>query len=406
MTEKTRKLLVLLMMFAVVAAVGLALWYLFFRGTPPALRPSGEGPAVEVPPGGLQPSQTGEPTVIEPTVPGGLPPGVSDIAQGGLTAVSLAVPDRTSGASMDGSGNVSFYNRNDGRFYRLDGDGNPVSLSGQQFYNVDSVTFDPKGSKAIIEYPDGSNIFYDFDVNRQVTLPKHWEGFDFSPDGERIVAKSLGLDASNRYLVISNPDGGGVRPVQELGDNAGKVTVAWSPNNQVVAMAETGQSFGVDSHEIYLIGQNNENFKSLKVEGVDFRPLWSPDGERILYSVAGSTNDYRPQLWVTDGSGDNIGNNRRSLNVETWADKCTFVDSGTLYCGIPNRLEDGWGLQPSLAAGISDTIYRIDVNTGARTRIATPEGSHTIGSIMVSPDGRWLYFTDSGSGFLNRIQLK
>ena len=407
MNEKTRKILIIMMMAAVVAAMGLALWFLFFRSAAPTVPPDEQPPGGEVPGGGLLPSGPGEPVTGEPTVPSGeLPSGASATATGGLTAVSMVTTDRTEGAAIGTGGRVSYYNRNDGKFYRLDANGNPIALSGRQFYNVDGVTFDPSGSRAIIEYPDGSNIFYDFDANRQVTLPQHWEDFDFSTDGERIVAKSLGLDEGSRYLVVAAPDGTGLTPIQELGNNADKVTVAWSPNNQVVAMSETGQSYGVSTHEIYLIGQNQENFKSLKVEGLGFQPLWSPSGEQLLYSVSGSANDYRPELWVVDGDGDNIGNNRHSLNVETWAEKCTFTDSATVYCGVPDGLETGWGLQPTLADGVPDTIYKIDVNTGARTKIAIPEGNHTIGSLMVSPNEDWLYFTDKDTGFLNKIQLK
>jgi Tol biopolymer transport system component len=173
----------------------------------------------------------------------------------------------------------------------------------------------------------------------------------------------------------------------------------------VVALSETGDSFGVGSHEVFLIGQNQENFRSMKVEGLDFRPQWSPTGDQLLYSVAGSENDWKPSLWVVDASGDSIGANRRNLNIETWADKCTYADTSTLYCGIPDELERGYGLQPGLADSTPDTIYRIDLTTGLRTRVAIPEGSHTVESIMLSPDEKWLYFTDKVTGYLNKIQL-
>jgi hypothetical protein len=400
-----RKLLVLLLMLVVVGLVGFALWYLFFRAAPIPTEPVPDEPGIVEPGAGLQPAEPGVVTPVEPTVPGELPTGISQTAQGGLTVVSPVSTDRTVSPSMSVSGNLSFYNANDNRFYRMNAAGDIVPLSSKEFFNVDNATFDPIGTQAIIEYPDGSNIYYDFNRDRQVTLPAHWEDFDFAPDGNRIISKSIGLDQSNRFLVISNPDGSGVRPIQELGDNADKVTVDWSPNNQVVAMSETGETFDVGSQEVYMIGQNFENFKSMVVEGLDFRPSWTPNGEQLLYSVAGEQNDWKPSLWVVDAAGDDIGRNRRNLNIETWADKCTFADNSTLYCAVPDYLERGYGLQPGLADNIPDTIYRIDVNTGLRTQIAIPEGGQTVDSLMLTPDRSALYFTEQGTGFLNKIEL-
>ncbi len=69
-------------------------------------------------------------------------------------------------------------------------------------------------------------------------------------------------------------------------------------------------------------------------------------------------------------------------------------------------MPEGAGLQPSVADDTPDTIYRIDINTGLQTKIAVPEGGHTVGSVMVSPDRSTLYFTDKASGILNMIKLK
>lgn len=401
----TRKLLVLLLMIVVVGVVGFALWFLFFRNeAPPTVTPPDE-PGVVDPGVGLQPAEPGTPTPVEPTVPGELPTGVSQTAQGGLTVVSPISTARAVSPSMGAAGDLSFYNSSDNKFYRVDASGNLVPLSNREFFNVDNATFDPIGTQAIIEYPDGSNIYYDFNRDRQVTLPAHWEDFDFAPDGNRIISKSIGLDQSNRFLVISNPDGSGVRPIQELGNNADKVTVAWSPNNQVVALSETGETYDIGSQEVYLLGQNNENFKSMVVAGLDFRPEWSPSGEQLLYSVAGEQNDWKPSLWVVDAAGDNIGRNRRNLNIETWAEKCAFADNSTLYCAVPDYLERGYGLQPGLADAIPDTIFRIDLNTGLRTQVAIPEGGQTVDRLMLTPDRQSLYFTETGSGFLNKIEL-
>lgn len=388
--------------------IAFALYFFFFRAAPaPVVTPP--VPGQEVPGGSGLPTAgegTGTGVTPTPTQPPVITPGVAPVADGGVTQVTTVSSSPTAGASVGKDGNLSFYDRGDGRFYRMASDGSLQQLSSKQFANVSEATFSPVGTNAILEYPDGSNIYYDFLTNRQVTLPQHWEEFDFNQAGDKIAAKAIGTDESNRFLVVAGPDGAGARAVQELGANADKVTVAYSPTGQSIAVSETGKASGPTSREIYFIGQNSENLRSMTIEGLNFQPAWSPDGKQLLYSTASSGNEYKPTLWIVDAYGDDIGRNRKSLSVSTWAEKCTFADAGTLYCAVPRTLPRGAGLQPTLFDSVPDDIYRIDVASGLQTRIAIPEGEHTVGSIMLTPDQDSLYFTDKTTGVLNQIKLR
>jgi len=402
-----KKILIILMMLAVVVGIGYFIYYLFFRTAvvttieeaPPAANVNEAAAPLPAAGEGAPVTPTAQPTVPE------LPAGVSQVADGGLTLVTPLTQMPSIGASISSNGSLSYYDRSNGLFYRIPPDGNAVPLSNKVFYNVSNATFDPIGDKAIIEYPDGSNIMYDFNKGQQVTLPAHWEDFSFDAAGDKLISKSLGTDYSNRFLVVSNPDGSGARAVQELGDNASKVTVAVSPNNSIIATAATGDYGGLDSREVFFIGQYHENYRSMMVEGFDFRPSWSPSGDQLLYSAASSRSDYKPTLWIVDGSGNNIGNNRRTLNVDTWADKCTFSDENTVFCAVPTAMPRGAGLQPTVTDNTPDEIYKIDLITGLQTKIAEPQGEHTVEKLMLAPDGKNLYFTDKLSKTLNKIQL-
>lgn len=402
-----RRILLFIGFFLAIGGIGFALYFFFFRAAPSEVVPTpgevtdgvgGEGlpTAGEGTGGGVVPTPT-QPPVIS---------GAAPIANGGITQVTAVAPSPTAGASISKDGSLSYYDRSDGRFYRMGNDGTLTQLSSKQFSNVSNATFSPVGTNAILEYPDGSNVYYDFLTNRQVTLPKHWEEFAFSSAGDKIAAKSIGVDESNRFLVVASPDGSGAKAVQELGDNADKVTVAFSPTGQSIAISDTGVAAGPTSRTVYFIGQNSENLRSMTVEGLDFVPQWAPDGKQLLYSTASAGNEYKPTLWIVDGYGDDIGRNRKSLSVSTWADKCTFADTSTVYCAVPRTLPRGAGLQPTLFDEVPDDIFRIDIATGLQTRIAIPEGDHTVDQIMLTPDKQSLYFTDKTTGILNQIQLK
>jgi len=269
---------------------------------------------------------------------------------------------------------------------------------------VEKITWSPDKNKAILEYPDQAKIIYDFKDKKQISLPKHWQDFNFSPDSSKIVLKSMATDPDNRWLAIINDDGTSAQRVTALGDKDDTVYPSWSPNNQTVAMYTEGVSY--DQQRVYFVGLNNENFKALTIEGRGFDPLWSPKGDNLLYSVYSSSSDLKPELWITSAQGENIGTNRSKLNIQTWANKCIFSNADEIYCAVPESLEEGAGLFPDLSKNTKDNLYKIDTQTGLKKLTAIPDGDFTMSDLIVSNNGYYLYFTDVNTGKINKIKLK
>lgn len=403
-----RKILIAIAFICVSAGLAFALYFVFFRQPvrvpPPQTQPRSEGTA---PLGSLSPAQPGSPRVPAPLAPSAP---TEPSAQSNPTSVPVTtitnVPAFAPVRSPDGSG-VHFYNPATGQFMRVDANGSMTPLSDKIFYNVSQTTWSPKDTKAIIEYPDGAKTLYNFDTKQQVTLPSHWQSFTFSPDGSQVAFLSMGAEAGNRWLAVAKDNGSNARAIEPLGDNAAKVIVSWSPNDNVIAFSKTPATPGAfNDQEILLVGKNNENFKSLKVAGINFIPTWSPDGALLLYSVTDSTNDLRPRLWVTRGTTDTIGQNKTPLPISTWADKCAFATTTVAYCAVPTELPEGAGLLRDVAKTVPDTIYRVDIANGATTLVATPETPQTISQIIPSSDGKTLYIRNQDTGQLNAITLR
>lgn len=412
-----KKILIVVAFVGVTLGIGYLMYYVFFRPTAPivnapitneALTPGGLGRALEGPPTPVEVSAT--PTqILAPslTPPPQLPKEISTVAKGGVTWVGTLVDKSVANVQMSSNGkDVAYYDGADGKFYRVDENGNILKLSDKTFQNVEKVNWAPATDKAILEFPDGANVLYDFASDKQYTLPKHWEGFSFSPDGAQIAGKSIGIDPSNRWLFTSNPDGTGVKAVEPLGDNADKVDVNWSPNNQVIATSRTGQAMGFERQQILFVGKNQENFPGLTVEGQGFQSEWSETGDRLLYSAYNSASEYKPVLWIVGAQGDSIGTGRRSLSVNTWADKCTFADDDTVYCAVPQTMETGAGFQPELFRSTPDSFYRIDLTTGLRSLVAVPYGSFSAENVAITSDGQYLTFTNSQTGRIERVRLQ
>ncbi|MDP3837170.1 MAG: hypothetical protein Q8Q67_03650 [bacterium] len=420
--SRYKKIWMIVAFLGVVALLAYLIWNFFFASTfTPAdplapgtniggLTPAGDGgPNFSTSTGSGQLSSSGSinvPSSGTPSLPSDTPRSTdaSDLAVGGVTKVQVAVNSPVLGPFMSSGGQLNYYNQADGKFYRLGADGQPITLSDKTFHQVSDVTWSTDGAQAVIIYPDGSKISYNFNTGKQVTLPKHWEDFSFSPDGNRLTAKSIGDDVENRYLIVANADGSKATSLSAIGNNADDVYPVWSPNNQAAAMYTRGVDF--NRQEVFFVGLNNENFKSTIINGRDFRPLWSDSGDKLLYSVYSSDRDMMPSLWIVNAQGENIGQNRTELGLNTWSDKCTFATNSDIYCAVPESLREGAGLFPELADQTSDLLYKIDLATGVKKLIAIPQTDANISNIMVSDDQRILYYTDKFTDRIYSIQLR
>ncbi len=421
-----RKKIIQIIIFAIIV-VGLAylLWSMFWQpegpvtptDTPPGqtgqLPDIGEGPPAGVvidpitglpisgevvQPGGQTSTTTGQPTTNQPTI--------SDRAIGGLTTAKTVVNKDILGIKPIGDGkSFNYYDTADNKFYRLTASGEVQALSDKRFFNVDSVAWSPDGNKAILEYPDSTNIFYDFTQDKQVTLPRQMTEFNFSRGGENIGFKWQSDLPNDDWLGIATPDGSEIKFIEPMNNAEEDVQVAWSPNNQVIAFYREGK--GLNQSEVYLIGQYGENFKSLAVQGRGFEGEWLADGKNVLYQIYSDASGSRPMLWVTRADGDNIGLNNNSLGVQTWLDKCA-ISGASAYCAVPEYLPEGAAYVPEVADTIPDLFYRIDLTTGAKTLLAKPVGDlsqYTASQVMVSQDESELYFVDKATGGLYSINL-
>lgn len=408
LTEAQKKIIFIIFFVLFTLGTGYALYYFFFRPITPQTEPT-----VSKQPGVTYTGSFGETTGREPGSSTGETPAGTAALPVATTAqtpeseaeTNLLLDQVTQAASQSKNGDLRYYDPNDGRFYSLGEDGNSLALSSRQFLNVETISWSPIEDEAILEFPDGSNIYYDFQTDRQVTLPSHWEDFEFSPNESKVTAKSIGLDQNNRYLVSANADGSEVTALYHLGSNADRVITSYSPNNTVIGFSKTGDPQPDNSEEIILLGKNHEEYRPLKVAGKGFLPSWSPDGKQLLYSIYHERDAYKPMLWISDASGSEVGQNRRKLNINTWADKCAWADNSTIYCGVPVALPSGAALDRSLVDSVSDDIYRINLNTGTAQKINTAPHQYSITSPSVSANGSALIYTDSSTGKLYRFNL-
>ncbi|MEK7116354.1 MAG: hypothetical protein AAB879_03095 [Patescibacteria group bacterium] len=412
LTERVKKTIFAVGFCMISIGMGFTIYWMLFRAkvTPP---PAGQTPGYEgqLPQAGAGGARQGSAPGTAGELPpssGAQPTGIPSVG-GGVTlgAKTKLLRDSVTQAvtpATDGNG-ARFYNPDDGRFYRVTADGTITALGDKQFFNVDTVSWAHTRDEAILKFPDGSSIFYDFNDKRQVVLPKHWEDFGFAPSDDKVAAKSIGNDPDNRFLIVTNPDGNEARAIETLGENQDKAHIAWSPSGHIVGYATTGDPQSGNQQQILFIGQNRENFKSITAPGQGFVPNWSPTGKQILFSVYDPTTDNKPLLYVASGEPTTMGARRKSLALNTWADKCTWAGESELYCAVPQDMPSNAGVLRSQFATLSDDVYRIDLALGSAVKITTPDQNHPVRQPIVNKEKTKFIFSDAATGKLYSYDL-
>lgn len=331
------------------------------------------------------------------------------LANGAKTPTLPFFKDAVVSPELNSAGNgLIFYNPEDNHFYTVLESGEKILLSNKEFFGVQKVYFANDKNKAIIEYPDGNKILYDFSKNTQLTLSPSITEPSFDTNN-RVAYKRVTEDSDDNWLTVSKIDGSETVLVEPIGDNGDMVQVNWSPTGEVVALYTEAR--GNSESEVYFIGLKGENFKSLTVAGTNFKGLWSPSGARLLYHVVAGANNYNPLLYIADAEGDTIGAHKYSLGLTTWVDKCVFATETILYCAVPKDLIEGAGLYPEAVDDqIQDLIYRIDLSTGLKELVAEPTdvngANFNISRLFLSAKQDYLYFWNKLDGKIYALHLK
>ena len=390
-----------------VFAMGFAIYWVFFRTAPPD-----EITVNENINGGILPDITNQPPDIITNINEvGYLPEIDLVASGGDTLTNVIVDAEAGFPTLGANGSdLHYYDPISGKFYQVDANGNIIGmLSDQVFPNAENVTWSHGAESAVIEFPDGSNIFYDFNKEEQYTLPKEMQEFTFSENDEQIAYKYYALNTEDNWLGVASPDGSGAIGVSRLGNNGDKVDINWSPSGQAVGTYT--EYSGSEEQSVIPVGLKGENFKAMKVQGMQFNYQWSENGSQMLYDVHSSATENKPMLWVVDAYGDDIGKNRVPLNVNTWEEKCAFSSDEEIYCGVPTSMDTGAGFVPSTSNDIPDQIYKINLKTKTKSLVATPVDEYgfndfTVEQMYITENNNYIYFTDKQTGKIYKIKLK
>ncbi|MFW0837500.1 MAG: hypothetical protein ACKKL5_00675 [Candidatus Komeilibacteria bacterium] len=409
MNDRTKKILFIVGFVIITILLAWALYSLFFSSSVIDNVPVNNA---NQPVGGLPSINNGGTNrVTQPSNNIANQSGYSGLPSTGVSAqtakpISEITDQPVQSVTVGSQGEVAWYDQGDGKFYKLQS-GQVQSMSDKTFPQAEAVSWSPQADKAIVEYPDGYNILYDFVKQKQISLPKEMTDFTFSGSGQQIAAKVVTDNPDNNWIVTANYDGSGLQFIEHIGDKSRDVQMDWSPAGEIIATYREGVDF--ERQEVYPIGQSGSNIKSLKTDGRGFVSKWSPQGNLIVYSVYNSFSGYRPVLYVADMGGDWTGSYYLNLGLQSWPDKCVFNStSQKLYCAVPDDLPELSGIYPELADDSSDIFYEINLSTGNKRILPLATGSDKVQAtdLRLSANEDKLYFINKETGRLTEINLR
>ena len=295
----------------------------------------------------------------------------------------------------------------------------------------------PVASSAL--FTDGSRLYFTVEaslgagptpaqvsVNGGETAPFHlplpYAGIQLmgiSPDGSELLMQGFnGAEVEVPEWIVP-VTGGSPRRLDDLMVH----DAAWSPDKRLVAFAA--------SDSLFLLDSNNEKRKIFTASGIVLWPRWSPDGERLRFTVEDSSTA-SSALWEirADGRGAHLllpGWNKPSIECcgewsrdgryyvfqtgtfahsDIWAVADGFfgmsrpiqLTAGPLSFSSPSPSLDGKWLYAVGAQYRYETI-RLDPSSG---QITTLTSMPSLDSLDYSRDGKWLAYVSYPDGILWR----
>jgi Tol biopolymer transport system component/DNA-binding winged helix-turn-helix (wHTH) protein len=233
----------------------------------------------------------------------------------------------------------------------------------------------------------------------------------FSPDGKRIAFTSGRLSRSgSNEIWVCDSDGSNSVQLTSLGAEAG--TPRWSPDSQRIAFDSNVEG----RWEIYVIHVNGGKPRRITLgPGNSDAPSWSRDGKWIYFV---SNRDGRDQLWKIPAEGGDsvrVTRNGGTNGFESSDRKFIYYAKGRYGTGlwkIPTEggdetqvLDSLVGLQdfvvveagiyfiPTPAAGAASSSINFLSFASGKIRPVAPTDRPAGGGLTVSPDGRWILYT-------------
>jgi len=285
------------------------------------------------------------------------------------------------------SGNVQYYDPEDGQVYQVGYDGrNQEVLSPTKLPGFVGTIWSPDRQEVISEFVSGGRRifkYFDYATKRSATLNSAIQNVVFSPQGDRIAYFSRTADEAG--VVLAQPDG--TLPKKILNTRIHQMELAWIDQSTIAVVRTDAEN----SHrELFLLSIEGK-FTKLAGPLSGLQARWSRDGTKALISYFDESG--KLQLAEILRSSGTI----RELAIEALASHCALTSSSTTaVCAVSQT-------PISLAAVEAQTktpedFYEIELSSGSK-KLLFSSGSRSarahVADMFLSPNEQYVFFINS-----------
>jgi Tol biopolymer transport system component len=238
----------------------------------------------------------------------------------------------------------------------------------------------------INSFGEKSYSYYNSQTGMYTDLPKQVISLGFLPGGEKILY--IWQENGKATLNEGNGDATGWKEIAEMWEQNNSISI--SPDGLNVLYFQTVNSSAINP--INLTTPDGKLWRGLVKDGYNTGVLWSPDGQKFLFTKKDSVS-LKHQLWNYDVLSGEVKN----LGVYTTIEKVTWdKESSNVYVASPDETSP----VPQEGVLTTDQVFRVNVQTLEKKEYSLENQKIDGRDLFLNIAGDKLFFKNAQDGFL------
>ena len=226
----------------------------------------------------------------------------------------------------------------------------------------------------------------------------------WSSNQDKIAYQYYNSQTEDNNISISDPDGSNWTSIFQT--RMKDLIVEWPSSDKISIRTKPS---GLFESIVYIINPTTNDFQKIINETYGLSILWSPFGDKILYSETDNKGK-NLKLKIADLENQTIS----ELNIVTLVEKCVWSqDNRTIFCAVPKNIPDNIILPDDYykeKVSFDDEFWRINLDTEELTKIFEVQGlgqisSYNIKEMLLPPLENYLLFVNQSDNLLYSLEL-
>lgn len=311
------------------------------------------------------------------------------------------------GPVIDGQ-KIKYYSAKNGNVFESNFDGSEIiKISSNTLTNLSKVIWSSDKNKVISIIEQDNQLkkyLYNYQTGTATLLDENIQWVAWSPGQDRIAYQYYNPQTDDNNISTANPDGSQWTTI--LSTRMKNLIVEWPSKNQVSIRTKPS---GLAQSVVYTINLKNNDFNKIINETYGLTVLWSPLGDKLLFSET-DKNGQNLKLKIADLGKQTI----KELDFITLPEKCVWSqDNRTIFCAVPEKKIRSSAVLPDdyykKSIYFSDTIWRINLDTAEAVQVAgsltSNNATYDAKELLLLPLEDHLFFINRKNGYLYNLEL-